>query len=109
MTIEREFLSMMASTVYVTPFKSRSTDGYGKPVYSTGAPKKYFAHAIEDVALIRKMTGQSTQVKHVYYLTSTATVSPQDKFSVDGTTKRIIEAYRVYDDEGVHHVKVLCG
>lgn len=109
MTIEREFLSMMATTAYVTPFKGRSTDGYGRPVYSTGAPKKYYAHLIEDVMLIRKMTGQSTQVKHVLYLTSTATVSPQDKLMFDGTTKRIIEAYRVYDDEGVHHVKVLCG
>ena len=108
MSLEFALLGLMPTTVSVRSFSHRSTDGYGRPVYST-ISRSYAAHVTENLLLIRKTAGQSTQVKAIAWVATTRAISPQDQFSYLGSTARIIQAERYFDERDVHHVKVYLG
>lgn len=105
---EPEFFGMMPALVTWKRFTGRSTDGYGQPTFSTTATVLR-AHVSEDVGLIRQSWGQSTQIRSTLWIASTQAISPQDQITYSGTTMRVIDSRRLFDETGSHHVRVALG
>jgi hypothetical protein len=83
------FLTIMTSTLTVTRLTGVSTDGYGRPAYST---------------LVRTFDGTQELARTVCWVRSTSSFSPSDKITLpDGSTPPLLSLDEYKDENGLPH------
>ena len=104
------FLTVMTQTLTVNRLSGVSTDGYGRPAYSTAALSRY-CRVTEKQHLVRSFEGEQEVATTVAWVRSTSTFSPSDKITLpDGTTPRLLAVEEYRDQAGaMHHVKLSFG
>ncbi len=107
MSLERDFLKLAPQTVTIAPLST--TTLYGAPSYGTAV--SYSASVQRRAQLVAGPDGREvTSRTQVFVMSSSASVSEQDRLTLgDGTTPRIIAVETWADDQGQHSVTVHCG
>ena len=107
MSLEREYLDLMPSTVLVST--STAYTAYGSPAWST-VTRRYRARITFSASETRDSNGNRVTANSVLWMASTGTIRPTDRVTLpDGSTPPIIRVERVTDEIGVHHTKVYLG
>ena len=107
MAFDAAFLTMMTETC--TIYTLASTDKYGKRTRTAGTTQ---ACRIERADQYRysDQNGRTIRVDVRVYMPEQVAVTPDDEILLpDGTYVRVMNVQHVYDEEGVHHTKVLYG
>ena len=111
MAWDTEFEDMMGDTVTVEGFASWSTDGYSRPVWSTGTV--YEARVVREQKLVRTFEGTEEWSTVTAWLNSTSTFGPLARYTLPtttGTETVNLMAVNAYPDtDGVHHVRLRFG
>lgn len=108
MAFDTDFLQLMTQSIVV--YDHVSHDGYGEPTYSTSGTT-YSAHISEKPELVRNQFGQEVVSTHTAWLASTTTALKATSKYVfpDGTEPNLVSLQRLYDEDGIHHHKVVFG
>lgn len=102
------FEEFLTDTLVVKGLSSFSTDGYMTPTFGTGTT--YKARFVIKQQLVRTLQGTEDLANSVAWVNSTSTFSPQDQYTVNGSTVGPLMAVEQYPDEdGKHHVKLMFG
>jgi hypothetical protein len=97
------FLTIMTSTLTVTRLTGVSTDGYGRPAYSTSALKRR-CRVTEKQTLVRTFDGTQELARTVCWVRSTSSFSPSDKITLpDGSTPPLLSLDEYKDENGLPH------
>lgn len=100
------FLDLMTQRGVIKAFNKFSTGGYGGPTFSTLAGTTYLMHFRYE----RRAQWERDKLLFVNmptaYLATTATIDNRSRLVFSGTTYRIESVRQVFDDSGVHHVKL---
>lgn len=103
MSFDPAFLNVMTQTLTVTRLTGVSTDGYGRPAYSTSALSRY-CRVTEKQHLVRSFEGTQEVASTIVWVRSTSTFSPSDKITLpDGTTPPLLAVDEYRDDSGALH------
>ena len=108
MSWSTDLVDLMPDTLLVRPFVSVSTDGYGRPVYST-TQTSVKARVVRKNTLVRTFEGTEELASWVAWCLTTSTFDPSSKVSLSPSTVAIgpIMAVEQYSDEnGRDHVKL---
>jgi hypothetical protein len=107
MSFDSAFLNIMTQTLTVNRLTGVSTDGYGRPAYSTTALSRY-CRVTERQTLVRSFEGEQEVATTVVWCRSTSTFSPSDKITLpDGTTPKLLAVEEYRDEDGIiHHHKL---
>lgn len=101
------FLTVMTSTLTVNRLTGVSTDGYGRPAYSTAA-LTLRCRVTEKQTLVRSFDGTQEVAKTVCWVRSTSSFSPSDRVTLpDGTTPPLISLNEYRDENSQPHHTVL--
>lgn len=107
MSFDTEYLTLMPSTISVSPLDS--VNQYGEPTYSTSS-SSYRALIQEQPTAITDAYGRDTIASHTIYVASTERINITSKLDLpDGTDPAIIRSDVMYDEDGIHHVVLFCG
>jgi hypothetical protein len=100
-------LAVMTQTLTVNRLSGVSTDGYGRPAYST-ARSSYACRVTGKQHLVRNLEGEQEVADTIAWVRSTSTFGPSDRITLpDGSTPKLLalEAYR--DETGaLHHLSL---
>ena len=108
MAWDADFEGLMESTIIVFPTIS-SRSRYGVETYST-AGSTYKAHLREVHDVIRGANGEEIAIRTVAWVASTSSLSTAAAFQVpDGTRPPLAAMERLYDEDGLHHHKLMFG
>lgn len=99
------WLDFLPHSVQRKAFLRRANDGYGTPSYSATATT-YQARVRPEIKLVTAPDGQEVVATHVAWLGSTAVWNPEDQFTFESTTYRIVSVDRFPDELGAHHVRL---
>jgi hypothetical protein len=110
MSFDPAFLDVMTQTLTVTRLSGVSTDGYGRPTYSTSALSRY-CRVTEKQHLVRSFEGTQEVAGTIAWVRSTSTFSPSDRITLpDGTTPALLAIEEYRDQDGnIHHVTLHFG
>ncbi len=104
------FLGVLTQTLTVNRLTGVSTDGYGRPAYSTSSISCP-CRVTEKQHLVRSFEGEQEVASTIAWARSTSTFSPSDRITLpDGTTPRLLAVEEYRDDAGtIHHHKLSFG
>lgn len=107
MSFDAAFLDVLKQTLTVNRLSGVSTDGYGRPAYSTSALSRY-CRVTEKQTLVRTFEGEQEVANTVVWVRSTSTFSPSDKITLpDGTCPKLLSVEEYRDQDGtIHHHKL---
>ena len=105
MTFDPAFLTVLTQTLTVNRLSGVSTDGYGRPAYTTSALSRY-CRVTEKQHLVRNMEGEQEVATTIAWVRSTSTFSPSDRITLpDGTTPKLLAIDEYRDEAGnMHHI-----
>lgn len=104
MAFDPAFLTVLTQTLTVNRLSGVSTDGYGRPAYSTSGLSR-FCRVTEKQHLVRSFEGEQEVASTIAWVRSTSTFSPSDKITLpDGTTPHLLAIDEYRDEAGaIHH------
>ena len=109
MSWSTELDALLGDTVKVVALSGWSTDGYGKPVFTSATT--YSARVARRQELVRTFDGTEELCAAVAWLRSTSTFSPLASYTLGGSSNVMnllaVESYP--DEDGVHHAKLMFG
>lgn len=105
MSLERDFLAMASTTVFIEPLSTHGV--YGAPRFGTGVT--YVARVEAESNLVIGTDGQEVLTKfRVFVMSSSANIGLSDRISAAGSTElKILRVLPQHDDEGQHHVELV--
>ena len=104
--VQGRFLDLMRQKGAIKAFNKFSTGGYGGPTFSSKAATTYAMHFRYERRAVWGKDGLLFVNMPVAYLATTATIDNRSRLVFSGTTYRIESVRLVFDDSGVHHVKL---
>ncbi len=107
MAFDTDFLELLPHTLTRNSFVS--SDGYGKPSYSTGV-SSYSARVVYKPKLIRTLEGTEQVARGYVIVGTTETLNPKDKYTLpDTTTPPVLSINTIPDESGTHHNVIYFG
>ena len=103
MAFDTALLGVLAQTLTVNRLSGVSTDGYGRPAYSTSSISCR-CRVTEKQHLVRPFEGEQEVASTVAWARSTSTFSPSDRITLpDGTMPRLLAVDEYRDEDGALH------
>lgn len=110
MGFDAAFGALMPHTVTVSSITGVSTDGHGTPTYGTGTA--YTALVQDKQQEVITVAGHTAVSRSIAWIKSTSTFDVSDRFELSvspGEYPAVLVVANMYDQDGLHHVKVWFG